>query len=331
MSTTVAGTTDALLPVTTTTLSVILLVISLIMGLKIWRFRARMDIERSKSKNDLSSSVGVYRSHPFEVASAAPLVRQPNNTTASSSSHKSQLPSSSKQVLPPSSSAQKFKTDSQKNHQASSFQSPKVGQSQPSIQDQKNSEGKKSKTKSTHGKNPLSKPKNPPALAAMGQSQPSDRKGDNMDRNKSKDQSAATKNPLAKLDKHNELLKAKRPPQSMGQNMRPNHEIPVPKSILQKAEQPPRPVTRDDNVSSLKLTDSSSTFLRLPDDNHTPFTLTDDNRASPKGADDNRTSPRQMDDNHTFLRPTHGGSMAFKAKMPLPLYVTEQEASESET
>jgi hypothetical protein len=289
-----------------------------------------MKMEASKSSSELSSVVGVYRSQPFEVASAAPLVRQPNNATASSSSHKSQLPSSSKRLLPPSSSAQKFKTNLQIKHPVSSFESQLVGQSQPSKQDQKNTEGKKTKTKSMHGKNPLSKPKNPPAFVTMGQSQSSHSNGDNIDRNKSKDHSASTKNPLAKLDKHNELSKAKRPPQSMEQNMKPKSKVPVPKSNFQKAKPPPSPATHDDN-SSLELTDSSSTCLKLTDDNHTSFKLTDDNHTSFKLIDDNHTSFKLTDDNHTSPKPTRGGSTTFKLKTPIPLYVMQHEESESET
>jgi hypothetical protein len=268
-----------------------------------------MNFKATKSGSELQSLVGVYRSQPFEVASAAPLVLQPHNATASSSSHKSQLPPSSKQLSPPSSSAHKFKTDSKKKYPASSSGNPPMGQSQPSKQEQKNSTGKKKETKSTHGKNQLSKSKNPPAFETMGQSQPSHSKEQNRDRNKSKDQSATTKNPLAKLDKHNKLLQATRPLHSTGHNTQPKNKVPAPKGILQKAKPPPPLVTYDDNSSSLELTDSSSDFLRLPDDNF--------------------TSSTDINDNRTSLKPTHNGSTASKLKTPILLLVREQEESES--
>lgn len=328
----VAGTTDLLLAVTMIALSVILLVTSLIMGLKIRWWRARKyDIQASKGSSEPTTFAGMYRGQSFEVASAAPKVRQTDNATASSSSYKFQQPSSLKQLLPSSLSYHKFKTDSQKKYSVSSFENPPVGQSQPSKQHQKNSEAKKTETKNTHGTNPLSEPRNPPAFATMGQSQPSGSERDSIDRNKSKHQSATTKNPLATLDRHYEHFNAEKPSQSMGQNMKPNSEVPVPKGTLLKAKLQPPPVTHDDNSSVLKLTDNSSTLLKVLDDNHKSFQLTDDYHTSPKLTNDNRTSRRDIEDNHVSPRPGHGGSTAFKSKVPIPLQVTEEDVSESET
>jgi hypothetical protein len=126
-------------------------------------------------------------------------------------------------------------------------------------------------------------------------------------------------------------LHAEKPPQSMGQNMKPNSEVPDPRGTLLKAKLQPPPVTHDDNSSVLKLTDNSSTLLKVLDDNHKSFQLTDDYHTSPKLTNDNRTSRRDIEDNHVSLRPGHGGSTAFKSKMPIPLQVTEEDVSESET
>lgn len=315
----VAGTTELLLAVTMIALSVILLVTSLIMGLKIrwWRVR-KYNIQESKGSSEPTTFAGMYRGQSFEVASAAPKVCQTDNATASSSSHKFQQPSSSHH---------QFKTDSQKKYPSSLEKNP-TGRSQPSKQHQKNSEGKKTETKHTHGTNPLTEPRNPPAFATTGQSQPLGSKRDNTDRNKSKHQSATTKNPLAVLDKPYEHLHAEKPPQSMGQNVKPNSKVPVPKSTLLKAKLQPPPATHDDNSSGLKLTDNSSTLL---DYKHKRFQLTDDHHTSSKLTNDNRASPRDIDDNRVSLRPGHGGSTAWKSKTPIPLQVTEEDITESET
>jgi len=193
-----SGTTDLPLAVIFTNLSVIVLVVSLIMGLKIRWFRTRIyNIQASKGSSEVTPIEGVYRGQTFEVASAAPKVYQPTNATASSSSHKfKQLPSS-KQLPPPSSSDHKFKKDSKKKYPASSSENPLVGQSQPS-----------------------------------------GTKQDKEDTNKSKYQSATPKNPLAKLDKCDERSKAETPPQSMWQHMKPKNKVTVPKSILQTKQPP---------------------------------------------------------------------------------------------
>jgi hypothetical protein len=271
MFNTVAGTTDLLPAVTVTTLSVILLVISLIMGLKFRWFRARIyNIQASKGSSEPTSSVGVYRGQSFEVASAAPPVRRLDNATASSSSNKFQPPSSSRQLPPPSSSDRKVKTDTKKKYPAPSTGNPPVGQSQPPG----------SKQYSIH-------------------------------KNKLNHQPTTNRNPLAQLDKSNERSRAENPPQSAGQNMRPQNEVPVPKGNLQRTKLPPIPVTNDDNSTRLKLTD----------DNRTSAALTNDNLAS----------PTEIDDNTVFLKLGHGGSTALKSKTPKPLYITEQDESESET
>jgi len=234
----VTDTTDILLAVALTTLSVIVLVISLIMGLKIRWFRSRIyNIQASKGSSELTPIEGVYRGQPFEVASAAPKVYQPANATASSSSQKFQQLSSSKQLPPPSSSDHKFKNDSKKKYRASSSENPLVGQSQPSGSKQ-----------------------------------------DKEDKNKSTYQSATPKNPLAKLDKHDERSKAETPPQSMWQNMTPKNEVTVPKSILQTKQPPLPVTDEgnssvlilndDDNNSSRKLTNDNRTSPREIDDNH---------------------------------------------------------------
>jgi hypothetical protein len=149
MFTTVTDTTDVLLAVTLTTLSLIVLVISLIMGLKIRWFRTRIyNIQASKGSSELTPTEGVYRGQTFEVASAAPKAYQPANATASSSSHKFQQLSSSKQLPPPSSSDHNFKTSSE---------NPLVGKSQPSGSKQDKEDKNKSNYQSATPKNPLAK------------------------------------------------------------------------------------------------------------------------------------------------------------------------------
>lgn len=203
-----------------TTLSVIVLVISLIMGLKFPWFRTRIyNIQTSKGSRELKDSSepipigGVYRGQTFEAASAAPRVHQPANATASSSSYRYQPhSSSSKQVPPPSSSDHKFKSDSKKKYPASSSGNPPMGRPQPS--------------------------------------------GSKHDRNMPKHQYATPKNPLAKRDEHNERSRAEKPPRGTGQNTKPKNQAPVPKSILQ-TELPPPPVTHDGNSTTLKLNDDN--------------------------------------------------------------------------
>jgi hypothetical protein len=159
---TVTDTTDLPLAVTVTLLSVIVLVVSLIIGL-LSRFRAHIyNIQGNKGSSEPTLLVGVYRGQSFEAASAAPKVQQPANATASSAAHKFQQPPSSKQVPQASSSSgHRFKTDSKKKYPASPPENPLVGQLQSSASKQ-----------------------------------------DNEDRNKSKHQSATSKNPLARLDRH---------------------------------------------------------------------------------------------------------------------------------
>jgi len=236
MFTTFTGTNDLPQAVILTTLSVIVLVVSLIMGLKIRWFRTRIyNIQASKGSSEVTPIEGVYRGQTFEVASSAPNVYQPTNATASSSSHKFQQLPSSKQLPPPSTSDHKFKTDSKKKYPTSSSENPLVGQSQPSGSKQ-----------------------------------------DKEDTNKSKHQSATPKNPLAKLDIHNERSKSKTPPQSMWQKMKPKTEVTVPKSILQTKQPPLPVthdgnssvlILNDDDNRSGKLTNDNRTSLREIDDN----------------------------------------------------------------
>jgi hypothetical protein len=241
-----SGTTDSLLAMAWTTLSVIVLVISLIMGLKFRWFRTRVyNIQAFKGTREPKGSseprafVGVYRGQSFEVASAAPSVYRPGNATAGSSSHTFQQPTlTSKQEPPPSSSDYKFKTVSKKNYPASSSENPPVGQSQPSGSKQ-----------------------------------------DKKDRNKSKYQSATPKNPLARSDEHNERLRAVKPPQGTGQNTRPKNKAPVPKSIVH-TKLPPIPVAHDGNSSLPKLNDGNHTSHKLTNDNRTYPRDIDDNYVS---------------------------------------------------
>jgi hypothetical protein len=368
MFTTVAGNTDVL---AVTTLSVILLIISLIMGLKIRWFRAQMNMKTNTSSSELGPLVGVYRSRPFEVSSSTPLVPQPqDNMTTSSSSQRTLVSPSSTQLSPPSSSAHKLKTDSQKKLPASSLENPPMGQLQPSKHKKNKEDGNKTKTKPASGKNPLSKPnkpdnsaqvdsltnlsvgqsqpldqnrkkvngnetkslfsfiknpqskpekhnkqphnsvQNPSMFAATGQSQPSNNKGNNADRNKFKAQSAFSKNPLAKPEKHDQIVDAKISPTSMEQSMKPKSKAPAPKGILQKVKPPQLPTANDDNATSLKLTGSSSTLLNETDDSSVTLRHTDDS---------------------TSLKLTDGNTSSLKPKTPIPLYILEQEESESES
>jgi uncharacterized membrane protein YtjA (UPF0391 family) len=260
--TTLAGTTTDIPAVTVTILSVVLLVVSLIMGLKFRWFRARIyNIHGSKDKDssEPTSFTGVYRGQSFEAASIAPQVRRLDNATAGSSSHNFQPPSSSRQ-LPPPSSGQQVKTEYRKNYSAPSYGNPPVGQSQP-----------------------------------LGSKQ------DNVRGNVSKYQPTTNRNPLAQLDRGNEHWRVEKPPQSMGQNMRPRNEVPVPKSDLQKTKLPPIPVSNDDNPTQSKLTN------------------------------DNHTSPTEIHQNYVPLRPGDGGPMAPKRKAPKPPKVRDQDESETET
>lgn len=241
-----SGTTDSLLAVTFTTLSVIVFIISLIMGLKFRWFRTRIyniqaSIGRSEPKDssELTATVGVYRGQSFDVANEGPMVHQSGDVTASSSSHKFQQPSlSSKQEPPPSSSDNKFKTNSKINYPASSSEYPLVGQSQPSGS-----------------------------------------KEDKKDRNKSTHQSATPKNPLAKTDEHDDRPTAEKPPQGIRKNMKPKYRAPIPTSILQ-TKLPPPPVTQDGNSSLLQLNDDNHTSRKLYNDNHTYPRDIDDNYVS---------------------------------------------------
>jgi hypothetical protein len=237
MFTTVTGTTDLLPVVIVATLSAIVLVVSLVMGLMTRWFRAQIyNVQAFKKSSEPTEFVGVYRGHTFEVASAAPKVHQPANATASSSSHKFQQTSSSKQVPPPSSSDRKFKTDSKKKLPASSSEKPPVRQSQPSGSKQ-----------------------------------------DKKDKSKSKHQSATPRNPLAKIEVQNERSRAEKPPQSRGQNVKPKNEVPAPKSILHTKLPPiPAEHNgsssflklNNDNHTSRKLPDDNRTSPREIDDNY---------------------------------------------------------------
>jgi hypothetical protein len=351
MFTTVAGNTDVL---ALTTLSVILLVISLIMGLKIRWFRAQMNMKAINSTSELGSlDDGVYRSQPFEVSSSAPLIPQSYNIITGSSSHKSQIPTSSEQLSTHSSLLHNSKTDLWKKPPASSTESPPEEPSRPSRHNRKIEFGTKTKTNSASGKNPLSKPtehnsvhllqnpsvgqpqpsshkekasdgnkikslfslsknplskqqkhnkpthnsmqvsspKSPPLLAAMGQSQLSHNEVENADSSRLEAPYVPIKNPLAKPDKQNKPVEAKKPPDCLGQSITPKSRVPVPKSILQKVKPPPLPTAHDDSSTSLTLTD----------------------------------------DNSKSLKPTDRSSASLKLKTPLPLYVLEQDESESES
>lgn len=340
----VAGTADVL---ALTTLSVILLVISLIMGLKIRWFRAQMNMKATNSRSELGSLDGVYRSQPFEVSSSVSLIPQSYNITAGSSSHKSQTSPPSEQLSTHSSLLHKPKTDLWKKPPASSLESPPE---EPSKYNREIDDGTKTKTKSASGKNPLSKPtehnsvhtdsvgqpqisshkekasdgnkikslfsfsknplskkekhnqpthdsmqlsspKNPLLFAAIGQSQISHNEGENADRNKLKAQYASIKNPLARPDKQNIPVEAKKPPDCLGQSLKLKSRVPVPKGILQNVKPPPLPTTHDNSSTSLTLTDNNS----------------------------------------ISLKPNDRSTASLKQKTPLPLYVLEQDESESES
>jgi hypothetical protein len=152
MFTTFAGNTEVL---TLTTLSVILLVISLTMGLKIRWFRAQMDMKATNIRSELSSLDGVYRSQPFEASSSAPQTPQSYNVIAGSSSHKSVILPSSGKLSINSSSMHTSKTDLLKIPTASSLENTPEGPSKPPKHNRKTEDG--TKTKVPH-KNPFSKP-----------------------------------------------------------------------------------------------------------------------------------------------------------------------------
>lgn len=350
MFTTVAGKTDVLV---LTTLSVILLVISLIMGLKIRWFRAQMNMKATNSSSELESLYGVYRSQPIEVSSSAPLISQSYNIIAGSSSHKSQISPSSEQLSTHPSLLHKSKTDLWKKPPASSIESPSeepsqpsrhnrkfedetktkpasgknplsmprehnsvhtdslqypsMGQTQPSSHKKKSSDGNKIKSLFSLTKNPLSKQekhnkqthnsmqmsssKIPPPVATVGQSQLSHNEGQNTDGNRLEAPYAPIKNPLAKPDKQIKPAEAKKPPDGLGQSMKPKSRVPVPKGILQKGNPPPLPTTHDDSSTSLTLTD----------------------------------------DNNTSLKQTDRSSASLKLKTQFPMNVFEQDKSESES
>jgi hypothetical protein len=352
MSTTVAGNTDV---PALTTLSVILLVISLIMGLKIRRFRAQMKMKATNSSSELGSLEGIYRSQPFEVSSSEPLIPRSYNIIAGSSSHISQISPSSEQLSTHSSLLHKSKTDLWKKPPASSIESPPEESSQLSRHNHKIEVGTKIKTKSASGKTPLSKtaeqnslhtdslqnppmrqpqlsshkekasdgnnkkslfslsksplskqekrkkpthnsmqvssPKNPPPYAAIGQSHLSHNERQNADGNRLEVPYASIKNPLGKPDRQHKPVEAKMPPDYLEQSIKPKSRVPAPEGILQKVKPPPLPTAHDDSSTSL--------------------TLTDDSITSPKPADRN--------------------SASLKLKTSLPLYVLEQDNSESES
>jgi hypothetical protein len=325
------------------------------MGLKIRWFRAQMNMKATNSSSELGSLHGIYRSQPFEVSSSAPLIPQSYNIIAGSSSHKLQISPSSEQLSTHSSLLHKSKTDLWKKPLASSIESPHEEPPQPSRHNRKIEDGTKIKTKSASGKNPLSKPtehnsvhidtlqkppvgqpqpsshkekasdgnkikslfslsenplskqekhnkpthnsmqvsspKCPPLFAAMGQSQLSHNEGQNADGNRLEAPYAPIKNPLAKPDKQNKPVEGKKPPDCLGQSMKPKNRVPAPKGILQKVKPSPLPATHDDSSTSLTLTD----------------------------------------DNSTSLTPTDRSPASLKLKTQLPLYVLEQDESESES
>jgi hypothetical protein len=272
---------------------VVLLVMSLVMGLKIRWFRAQMDMKGTNKRSELRSLDGVYRSQPFEASTSAPLAPQSYNTIAGSSSHKSPISPSSEKLSTHSSLLRGSKTGFWKKPTASSLEGPPEGPSQPSKHNRKIDEGAKTKSNSASGKNPLSKqkkhnkapqnsiqlssPQNPPLFAAMGQPQLSQNEGENVDGNRLRAQSVPNKNPLARPDIQNKLVEG-----SLGQSTKP-------KAILQKVKPPTLPTTYDDSSNSHTLNDGNS----------------------------------------TSLRPTERSSSSLIQKTPLPLYVLEQDESES--
>ncbi|PNF36130.1 hypothetical protein B7P43_G10962 [Cryptotermes secundus] len=343
----VADETDVLV---LTTLSVILLVISLIMGLKIRWFRTQMNMKATNSSSELESLYGVYRSQPTEVSSSAPLLSLSHNIIAGSSSYKSQISLSSEQLPTHPSLLHKSKTDLWKKPPASSIESPpeepsrhnrkfedgtktksassknplsmptehnsvhtnslqypSVGQTQPSSHKKKSSDGNKIKSLFSLTKNPLSKQekhnkpthnsmqmsssKIPPPFATVGQSQLSHNEEEDADGNRLEAPYAPIKNPLAKPDKQIKPVEVKKPPDYLGQSMKPKSRVPVSKGILQKVNPPQLPTTHDDSSTSLTLTDN----------------------------------------NNTSLKQTDRSSASLKLKTPLPLHVLEQDESESES
>lgn len=343
MFTTVAGETDVLV---LTTLSMILLVISLIMGLKIRWFRAQMNMKATNSSSELESLYGVYRSQPTEVSSSAPLLPLSHNIIAGrsqispSSEHLSTHPSllhKSKTDLwkkPPASSIESPPEEPSQRHNrkfedgtkttsassknplsmptehnsvhTNSLQYPSMGQTQPSSHKKKSSDGNKIKSIFSLTKNPLSKQekhnkpihnsmqmsssKIPPPFATVGQSQLSHNEEENADGNRLEAPYAPIKNPLAKPDKQIKPVEVKKPPDYLGQSMKPKSRVPVSKGILQKVN-PPQLPTHDDSSTSLTLTD----------------------------------------DNNTSLKQTDRSSASLKLKTPLPLHVLEQDEAESES
>jgi hypothetical protein len=340
MFTTVAGNTDLLV---LTTLSMILLVISLIMGLKIRWFRARMDMKATNSGRELESLDGVYRSHPFEVSTSAPLAPQSYNIIAGSSSHTSPISPSSEKLSVHSSILHTSKTDLWKIPTASSLEGPPVGSSQPSKHNRKIEDGAKSILNSASGKNLLSKPtehnsvhidslKNLPAR----QPQPTSHKEKASDGNKMKFLFPLGKNPLSKQEKHNkppqnsiQVSSPQNPPlfaamgypqlsQNEGKNVDENRltaqTVPN-KNPLARQDRQTKPVEARQSPYSFGQSKKPKGILQKIKPPTLPTTHGD--------------SSHTLNDNTTSLRSNEGSSTSLVLKTPLPLYVLEQDESES--
>jgi hypothetical protein len=362
MFTIVAGNTDVL---AVTTLSVMLLIMSLIMGLKIHWFRARMNMNETRSSNELRSLVGMYRSQPFEVSSSTPLAPQPyGNVTASSSSHKSMVSPSSTQLSPPSSSLHKFKINSQKKLPASSLQNPPMGKAQPSKHREKAEDGKKMKTKPACDRNPLSKPNelhnstqmNSLTEPSVGQSQPSDHKRQKDDGNGTKSLFSFPKNPFSKPQKYNKPHNNPTACAATGQSQSSKTKAMNANGYKSKAQSVStknplvKPEKHNQSVDAKRPLDSMGQSMKpkskalapkgilqevkplqtTDDDNASSLKLTGSGTTSLKLTDSSSVTLIQTDDS-TSLKLNGSESSSIKSKIPIPLHILEQEESESES
>jgi hypothetical protein len=297
-------------------------------------------MKETKSGRELRSLDGVYRSHPFEVSTSAPLAPQSYNIIANSSSHASPISPSSEKLSVHSSILHASKTDLWKIPTASSLEGPPVGSSQPSKHDRK-IDGAETISNSASGKNLLSKPtehnsvhtdslKNLPA----GQPQPTSHKEKASDRNRIK---FPFHNPLSKQEKHN------KPPQNSKQVSSPQNS-----PLFAAMSHPQLSQNEGENVDRNRLT-AQTVPNKNPLARQDKQTKPVEARQSPDRFGQSTKSKGILQkikpptlptthgdsshtlnyDNTTSLRPNEESSTSLMLKTPLPLYVLEQDESES--
>lgn len=314
----------------------------------------------TKTKCELESLVGVYRSQPFEVSSSTPLEPQPqNNINEDNSSYTSLVSPSSTQLSPPL-SVHKSKNNSQKKPLASSLENSNVN-------------GNKTETKPTSGEKPLFKPKEPDNSVhvnslkntSVGQSQPSNHKVKKVGGNKTNSLFSFSKNPLSKSEKRNkpphnsvQVNSSKNPLKfaTMGQSQSLNNngknvdgnksktQSASSRNPLARTEKHNEPVETNKSLDNMVQSMNPKSKAPAPkgilqnvkppalptthDENSTSLQLIHNSSTSLKLTDDNSVMLK-LSDKSTSLKLTEGSSTSLKLETQIPLHVSEQEESES--